>query len=80
MRSRIDTLSIIGVLKNNREKENNLVATSSAERGIARHFPMDRLEAYPTTLLTLRSLLVMGTKLLRTTTFIICGNAARQEY
>jgi hypothetical protein len=34
----------------NREKENDLVVTSRAERGIARHFLIDRLEACPTTL------------------------------
>jgi len=38
------------VLKNNREKENDLVAMSRAERGIARHFLIDRLEACPTNL------------------------------
>jgi hypothetical protein len=30
-------LLLIGILKSNREKEEDLVATSRAERGIARH-------------------------------------------
>jgi hypothetical protein len=32
------------------KKKNDLVATSRAERGIARHFLIDRLEASPTNL------------------------------
>ena len=41
---------LIGILKNNHEKENDLVATSCAERGIACHFLIDGLEARPTIL------------------------------
>ena len=67
----------MGTLKDNREKENDLVATSRAERGIARHVLVgqasclfhliDGLEACPTTLRYSPILSVMGTKLLRAT-------------
>jgi hypothetical protein len=48
----------IEVPENNREKENDLVGRASWPSHL-----IDGLEAHPTTLHTLRSLLIMGTKL-----------------
>jgi hypothetical protein len=63
MSMRFTTLVVqsIGILKNNRGKEEHLVAT-----GICPSFRIDRLEACPTSQLYSPILSVMGARLLRT--------------